>query len=229
MAFAALFSGGKDSAYSVYLAQKAGIRVDCLVTMLSENPESYMFHVPNAGFTELHSDALGISLVRKRTKGRKEEELAELKDALVGLDIDGLIVGAVASSYQMNRVERLCKELSLDVFAPLWHRDEETLLRNFVGDGFECVFVACCAEGFGEKWLGRKLDGEAIGDLVLLKLKYGINISGEGGEYETLALDGPNFKKRIEIVDSQKSWKKDSGFMTVKDAKLVEKGSPVAK
>jgi diphthine-ammonia ligase len=223
MAYAALFSGGKDSAYAAHLARKSGLDVGFLVTAVPQNPESYMFHSPNAMLTALHSEALGIPLVRVETAGRKEDELGDLKKALGGLNVDGIIAGAIASTYQMSRLEALCRELSLEFCAPLWHRPEETLLREIVGAGFECIFVSVSALGLGEEWLGRTLDREAIGGLARMHEKHGINVSGEGGEYETLVLDGPGFSKRIRIEAADKSWKNDSGKLVVTRAVLEEK------
>ncbi len=49
---------------------------------------------------------------------------------------------------------------------------------------------------------------------------------GEGGEYETLVLDAPIFKKRIVIVDYTKQWfgEQFRGNIEVNDVKLVDKG-----
>ena len=42
-----LFSGGKDSTYAAYLANKQGYKISCLITIISENKESFMFHTPS--------------------------------------------------------------------------------------------------------------------------------------------------------------------------------------
>jgi len=74
-----------------------------------------------------------------------------------------------------------------------------------------------------ETWLGRKIDDECVKDLITLNEKYKINVSGEGGEYETLVLDAPNFRKRLVIEDYEKIWEKNNGMMSVKTASLKEK------
>jgi diphthamide synthase (EF-2-diphthine--ammonia ligase) len=47
----------------------------------------------------------------------------------------------------------------------------------------------------------------------------------EGGEGETLVVDGPIFKKRVEIVKSRIVWdrKTGSGYLDIKEAKLIPK------
>ena len=55
-----LFSGGKDSTYAMYLAKKAGHEIVCLMTMHSENKESYMFHTPSISKTEKQAEVMGL-------------------------------------------------------------------------------------------------------------------------------------------------------------------------
>ncbi len=61
---------------------KKVISVEYLVSMISDNPESYMFHVPNIHITELSSEAMGIPLIKAKTHGVKEKELDDLKKVL---------------------------------------------------------------------------------------------------------------------------------------------------
>jgi diphthamide synthase (EF-2-diphthine--ammonia ligase) len=46
---------------------------------------------------------------------------------------------------------------------------------------------------------------------------------GEGGEYETLVLDAPFFKRRIRIIEAEKVWKGQSGYYLVSKAELESK------
>jgi uncharacterized protein (TIGR00290 family) len=85
------------------------------------------------------------------------------------------------------------------------------------------IITGVAAEGFSESWLGRKLDERCVEDLVKLHEKFKINISGEGGEYETLVLDAPFFSKRIELVKTRRVWQGTRGFLLVEQAKIVEK------
>lgn len=225
MKLAALFSGGKDSTYSIYLAKQAGHEVKYLCTVISENPDSFMYHTPNIGMTFLQSQCLGIQLVSVRSSGEKEKEVEDLKKLLNGLNVEGVLAGAIASKYQYDRVKRVCEELSLKTVTPLWGIDQAELLKKMIESGFEIILTAVAAEGLGEKWLGRKIDLKALKELKGLKKKYGINVAGEGGEYESLVLDCPLFQKRIEITESEKVWdeKTNSGKLLIKDAKLADK------
>jgi diphthine-ammonia ligase len=222
MKLAALFSGGKDSTYSIYLAKQAGHEVKYLATVISENPDSFMYHTPNIGMTFLQSQCLGIQLISIRSSGEKEKEVGDLKKLLKGLQIDGVLAGAIASKYQYERVKKVCEGLLLKVETPLWGIDQGKLLKKMIEAGFEIILTAVAAEGLGEKWLGRKIDLKALKELKRINKKYGINIAGEGGEYESLVLDCPLFKRKIEITDSEKVWDKktNSGKLLIKDARL---------
>jgi len=220
MRVAALFSGGKDSVFAVYITKQYGWEVSSLVSLLPEQPDSWMFHSINIHLTDLFAEALDIPLVKRGTKAKKEEELADLKQLLQNLEIDGVVSGAIASEYQRTRIEKICDELGIKSFTPLWHKHQELLVRDQVKAGFHIIVVGVFAEGLDETWLGRTIDEHTIDELVLLHKKQGINIAGEGGEYETLVLSGPVFSKRLMIDESQKEWNRDSGVFQVKKAHL---------
>ncbi|RLJ07759.1 MAG: TIGR00289 family protein, partial [Candidatus Aenigmatarchaeota archaeon] len=58
MELAALFSGGKDSTFAVYEALKRGHKVKYLISIVSRNPESYMFHYPDIEYTRYQAEAM---------------------------------------------------------------------------------------------------------------------------------------------------------------------------
>lgn len=220
MKVASLFSGGKDSTHALYLAQQMGWSVEPLVTIVPQT-DSMMFHFPNIELTELHSEALDIPLV-KRNAG-SDDELDVLEDVLGDLAVEGLIMGAIASDYQHTRVNEICHRIGLRTFAPLWRKSQETVLRDEVNAGFEIVIVGVSAEGLTEDWLGRTLSGNALDELIALSKRTRFNVSGEGGEYETLVVDGPNFKRRLNVEEATREWDGMRGIYRVQRASLVDK------
>ena len=220
---AALVTGGKDSTLSLHRAVGEGHHVACLVTMLPSREDSWMFHFPNIHLTGLLAEAVGIPLVRAETSGGPEEELRDLRALLATLDVEGVVHGAVASRYQKSRIDAVCRELSLEPIAPLWGEDPERLLREMIDLGFHAVIVGVYAYGLDRGWLGRRIDLAALRDLAELNRRHGISIVGEGGEYETLVLDAPLFKKRIRLLQTETVWEDHSGHLTVKKAELVDK------
>ncbi|MGZ4901961.1 MAG: diphthine--ammonia ligase [Halobacteriota archaeon] len=221
MRWAALISGGKDSICAL-ICGAAKYRVSCLVNIQAVE-DSYMFHVPCASLSRLVSQAIGIPLVAGVSSSHSDE-LVLLRNLLKGLDIDGLIAGTIESNFQMRRLEVLCEELDLQLYAPLWERGSERLLRA-MARSMDILVVQVAAYGMDESWLGKKLDDAAVDGLIELNKRYGVHIMGEGGEYETLVLDAPIFKKRIVIVDYTKQWfgEQYRGNIEVNDVKLVDK------
>jgi len=222
MRLASLLSGGKDSVYAAHLTQRDH-QLAYMVSMKPENPDSYMFHTVNIDITRLQAEAWGIPYVEAPTKGEKEKELHDLKETLTTLDIDGVITGAIASKYQADRVNRICEELGLKHISPLWGKEREQLLHNMLGSGMKIMFSAVAAHGFAQTWLGETLTPERIAQLKSLSDRYGVDMCGEGGEYESLVLDAPWFTRRIKILEAEKTWDGVSGLYNIKTAKLVDK------
>ena len=225
MRVAVLFAGGKDSIYATLKALKNGLKVEYLLTMVSKNPHSWMFHTININITPYQAEAMGIKQLMRPTSGEKNVELEDLKEtiAVVRNEIDGVVTGVTASSYQKDRIDRICEELNLASIAPLWGRDPIELLREMMDAGLETIITSVAAQGFDESWLGRKIREDTLQDLIELNRKYGVSPSGEGGEYESLVLDAPFFKKRIEVTEAKRVWQRTSGYLIVERARLVEK------
>ena len=182
-----------------------------------------MFHIPNIKWTAMLAGAMGLSHSEFTTAGEEEKELDDLKIALANRDVAGVLTGAIASDYQSTRIDRLCHELGMRSFSPLWRWDQRHVLEDMAAAGFKTIIVGVYAEGLDESWLGRELDENALKELDVIAEKYGINISGEGGEFETLVIDGPNFLKKLEIVDSTMHWEGTRGELIIKEARLVFK------
>ncbi len=222
MKLAALISGGKDSSFAIYKALQEGHEVTDLITIIPANKDSYMFHSANIHLTELISEACGIPLTRQLSTGEKEKELLDLRKAISSVKVDGVAVGAIESEYQASRVRRICDELGIKMYAPLWHMEPLGLLREMIAL-MDIRMVKVAAAGMDESWLGRIFDEKMIGDLKELNRKYRVHINGEGGEYESLVLDAPFYKKRIHLIEARNLWMGDHGIMKVVRAELGEK------
>jgi len=220
---AVLVTGGKDSALALYRAMKQGFEIVNLVTMVPQRADSWMFHYPNIHMADLIAEAIGIPLVRAETSGLKEEELADLKRTLKRLSVDGVVSGAISSQYQKKRIDRICKTLGIEHIVPLWQEEPLKLLKEILQSEMEIIIVGVYAYGFTEDWLGRRIDESAVSDLVRLNKKLQVSLVGEGGEYETLVLDAPFFKRRIQLVETERIWQGQSGCFLVKRAMLVNK------
>ena len=225
-----LFSGGKDSVFSLYYCLEQGWDVKCLISLKSSNKDSWMFHTPAIEMTKLQSKALGIPLILQETRGEKEEELDDLQKALARakkkFKITGVAMGALLSDYQHERVNRICHLLGLKCFAPLWHKSQEMLLQEVIDLGFDIRIVAIASQGLNENFLGEKIDPKMREEFIALNKKYGFHVGGEGGEYESLVVDAPIFKKRIGLLKTKKIISGEhTGRLEIIKAKLLQKNN----
>lgn len=222
MRLAALYSGGKDSTFASYLAQQMGHEIAYLVTIVPRGQESWIFHVPNLSMVPLLSESMGIPLITAETVGTEDGDMEGLRKALSSLEIEGVVTGAVWSDYQWDRMNMVCGDLGLKVITPLWRKDQDMILDEMIDSGIKAMIIGCYAEGLDESWLGRQLDKDAARELRILREKFGISIIGEGGEYESLTLDSPMQTSSLIIEEHEKEWKKGSGTLVVKKARLSD-------
>ncbi len=222
MVNAVLYSGGKDSTLALHKMAEKGIEIDLLITMLSKNEHSYMFHYPNLRYTKLQAEALGIKQVFSSTEGEKERELDDLRESLAENRVSMLVTGATYSEYQASRINRICKELGIEHAAPLWHIDPLKELDELARD-FEAIITSVSAEGMDQAFLGKRIDTDIIMRLQDVNRKYGVNMLFEGGEAESFVLNAPLFKKRIQVVKARTEWNGVSGAYFIEDAKLISK------
>lgn len=203
MKLGVLFSGGKDSVYSAYLAKKEGHDLICLISIQSENQESYMFHTPSISKVKSQAEAMEIPIIIQKTKGKKEQELEDLEKAIKKAkqeyEIEGIVTGAIESVYQSSRIQKICDKLNLECFNPLWQKDQIEYLKELVKNDFKIILTGVFAYPLDESWIGKPIDKEFIELIEKLHDKYKINPAGEGGEFETFVLDCPLFKKPIKI------------------------------
>ena len=201
MKLGALISGGKDSLFAAYKASKEH-ELACVIALKSKNPESYMFHIPNIEMVKLQAKAMDLPLVWWETEGVKEEELEDLKQAIEiaqqKYKIQGIVSGAIKSNYQKERIDNICDELGLKSLAPLWQINEELYLQQLMRE-FNVIIVGIAADGLTEELLGKRIG------LTFMDRMRSLNVSciGEGGEFESLVLDCPLFKKKIEIKEHE--------------------------
>jgi len=226
MRLGVLCSGGKDSWYACHLAMQKE-EVACLVSIRSGNEESYLFHTPDTHLVPLQAEAAGLPLVTAQTDGIEERELDDLVRAVrfakENFRIGGIVTGALESVYQATRIQRVCRDLGLWCFNPLWYADPEQYMQALVREGFSAVISGVAAEPFTAEWLGKRIDEPALAELRQFAARHRITLTGEGGEYETLVLDAPLFRKRLVIEDAEREYNEFRGVLRVKRARLEAK------
>ncbi len=227
MRLVVLYSGGKDSNLALYRLLKEGHEIISLLTTIPSRSDSWMFHRPNVELTKIQAECMDLPWQGCEVSGEKEKEVYELIPMLSLIksrcDIDGIASGAIASRYQKDRVEKLCNFMDLKAVSPLWGKSEADLLAEILNLKFEVYFTSVSAEGLDMEWLGKVLDWDRANRLLKLREKYGLNPSGEGGEYDTFVCDSPLFKKKIRVIEAETFWYHNSGTWNIKRLELLEK------
>lgn len=202
MKLAILFSGGKDSHLAMYKASKEH-EIVCAITMKSQNNFSYMFQSLGFEYTTLQLQVQSIPQYIVETLGNKEEELQDLKRGILETielyGVEGIVTGAIKSTYQASRIQQICRELDIWCFNPLWEIDEEEMLKELQELNFEIVLLGVFGYPLTKEFVGKRLDLETITTLLKFKKLYQLSPIGEGGEFESFVLNGPLYAKKLTL------------------------------
>lgn len=225
MNLASLFSGGKDSSFSIYKAKQEGHKIQCLITILPFSEESHLLHFPNVEITKLQSKAMGIPQIYIKSKSdeiKSEETLLDeiLKKAKDDYNLEGLAHGGILSNFQKNIFEKACSKLNLKLISPLWHKEPSEYMNNLLESNFHFIITSVSSDGLDESWLGKEITLDDLPKLEQLAKKFGFNMNFEGGEAETLVINCPLFSHRIKILKSRKFWDGIRGRFEILDAEL---------
>ncbi|MBA4453628.1 MAG: diphthine--ammonia ligase, partial [Nitrosopumilaceae archaeon] len=211
MKLAALFSGGKDSAYAIYLAKKQGHNVKCLVSILPKSEESHLLHHPNLKWTKLQSELMEIpQITLESDSDDTANELDLIKTILIkakkDYDVEGLVHGGIKSKFQKNKFQSICDELNLKSISPLWDAEPKKYMNDLISSNFDFIITSVSSDGLDDSWLGKTIGKKEIEKLEGLSEKFEFNLNFEGGEAETFVTRCPLFSGKIEIVKGEKNW-----------------------
>ncbi|XP_035899807.1 diphthine--ammonia ligase [Anopheles stephensi] len=221
MRVVALVSGGKDSTYNMMQVVAEGHELVALANLHPKDRDeldSYMYQTVGHQGIEKLAQAMELPLYRRMTRGHsintkghyeptEDDEVEDLYELLGEVQreqqIEAVAVGAILSDYQRVRVENVCTRLNLISLAYLWRRDQTELLQEMIDCQVHAIIIKVAALGLmPDRHLGKSLK-EMQPHLLLMRDKYGLNVCGEGGEYETFTLDCPLFRSRIVVDDVQ--------------------------
>jgi diphthine-ammonia ligase len=208
------WSGGKDCSLACYKAMEAGFEVSHLLNLLAEDGKRERAHGTRPFLLRLQAEALGIPIVQVNASWEGYE--SEFKAAVQALKVEGVeggIFGDIDLVEHRAWVERVCNELEINPILPLWSYDPEDLLLEFINAGFEALVVATRVK---EEWLGRRINRSFINELK----EFDFHLSGESGEYHTFVVDGPIFKRRINVNNAERVRRGDSWFLDIKEGEL---------
>ena len=225
MKLGSLFSGGKDSTYAIYLAQKQGHQVACLLSIFTKSEESHLLHYPNMQWTKLQSQSMNIpQLTINSESNETDDELFALEELLQNakdqFHIEGLVHGGIKSQFQKEKFESLCSKLDLLAITPLWNTEPEQYMNDLLDSDFIFIMITVSSDGLDDTWLGKQITKSDIDTLKNLSVKFGFNLNFEGGEAETFVVNCPLFSNSIKINKSKKIWDGYRGRFEIMDAEL---------
>ncbi len=225
MKLGSLFSGGKDSTYAIYLAQKQGHQVTCLLSIFTKSEESHLLHYPNMQWTKLQSQSMNIpQLTINSESNETDDELFALEKLLQNakdqFHIEGLVHGGIKSQFQKEKFESLCSKLDLVAITPLWNTEPEQYMNDLLDSNFVFIMITVSSDGLDDTWLGKEITKSDIVTLKHLSEKFGFNLNFEGGEAETFVVDCPLFSNSIRINKTKKTWDGYRGRFEIVDAEL---------
>ena len=207
-------SGGKDSTYALYQALKEGLNVNHLLFI---NVGSKA-HLVNKWVLKLVSEAVQIPAVTVNKK------LTEIRKALKKLKADTLVSGVMTTPEHMDWYQEVCGPIQVKHYAPLWGKNPLAALDEMKQLGFHMLVIEVnTALGSNENWLGKEIDDKMLAELRQLESKKKINPIGEWGEYHTLVIDCPIYKKKVNILRSETKWENSKGYLVIKKANLQPK------
>jgi diphthine-ammonia ligase len=217
------WTGGKDSSLALHEAEASGCRINSLVTFA---PTNARFLAHPLTFMRLQAQALSLPHrvieVEAPYERSYENAILSLKkehgiDALVTGDIDEVV--GQSPDWMLDRGVRC----GVDVLRPLWQRDRFELLYRFISLRFRAIFSCVKMPWFTEEWLGTGLSHSSIERLRDLSKRTELDVCGERGEYHTMVLDGPLFRKRVEIVSYSKHADNSTMYLSFENLRLTEK------
>jgi ABC transporter with metal-binding/Fe-S-binding domain ATP-binding protein len=225
MKLAALFSGGKDSTYSIFLAKKQGHEIKCLLSVFPKSDESHLLHHPNLQWTNLQSQSMQIpQLTIKSELDETDNEINSLEKILIQAiekyQIEGLVHGGIQSQFQKEKFENLCNKLNLKSITPLWNRNPLEYMNELISSNFVFIITSVSSGGLDDSWLGKIITKNDIDNLYVLSQKFGFNLNFEGGEAETFVVDCSLFSHPIKIIQGKKIWDGYRGRFEIVDARL---------
>lgn len=196
------WSGGKDSCLACYKAIKKGYQIKYLLNFISREYRRCCFHGIEAGLLKLQAERIGIPIIQKEVTADLKKYEEEFKDAVLELKsqgIDRMVFGDIYLLDHMNWVDRVCKDMNMIPMEPLWNIPAAEIIEEFIGLGFKTIVVSCKADLLGKEFIGKLIDKDMIREFE----RRNICPCGENGEFHTFVVDGPIFKRKIEILKSE--------------------------
>lgn len=197
-----LWSGGKDSCFACYKAGLDGNDVRYILNFTYTDSIGASAHALAPAIIADQVNSIGIPLIQVSTARKNyERNFKSVINETKAKGIEAIVFGDIYLQEHRDWIEDICRQLKVKPIFPLWGLDTSEILSEFISLGFQSVIVSVRKDILGKEWLGRCLDKIFLEDLK--KFNSEIDPCGEKGEFHTLVTNGPNFKRRIEIIETK--------------------------
>jgi uncharacterized protein (TIGR00290 family) len=189
----ASWSGGKDSCLALWRAQKLGISVTHLLTVLDESGLKTRSHGVNKSLIHCQGQSLGIynEFISASWQNYEEEFIAKL----IQLSDEGItqaIFGDIDLIAHRDWEEKVCAAANIVATLPLWNENRLALVTEFLDAGFKARVTCVDGRFLDESFVGVEFDTQ-----FLDRLPGVVDACGENGEFHTFVYDGPNFSEPV--------------------------------
>ena len=203
------WSGGKDSALAFLRLREMGHDVALVHATDAATRRDRAHGVPDYVVQE-QAAALGARLHLRASDVAGYE--GALLDALREAAPDAVAFGDVDFAPHRAWGEALAAKAGVDAVWPLWNQPTRDVAREAVDRGLRAVVVAC-RPPLDPALLGRFLDHDLLAEIEAA----GADPAGERGEYHTLVVDGPPFRRRVDVMAGEvrphgDGWRLDLGL-----------------
>lgn len=207
------WSGGKDSALALHEATLSGAAPRFLLAMMVETGERSRSHGLSRELLEAQAAAVGLPIRfgAASWSGYETEFRRVLGAAASELGAATGVFGDIDMEDHREWVERVCADLGLEACLPLWQRPRRAAVGALLGAGFEAVIVAVRDGVLSPELLGRTIDAATVAEIETA----GADPCGENGEYHSLVVDGPLFRRRLQVELGERSRHDDVWFLDV--------------
>ncbi|SDN96553.1 diphthine--ammonia ligase [Alkalicoccus daliensis] len=206
------WSGGKDSALAHYQALQEGGKPAYLLTMFEENEEFSRSHALPLSVLEAQAEAMEIPLLTRGASWQTYEE--KFLDALSELQEKGVshgVFGDIDLEDHLTWVQRTCEKRDVTSYHPLWQKERRLVVEQLIDAGFEAVIVVVKEEKLPSSFLGKTLTEALMHDLE----SFGVDPCGEEGEFHTVVVNGPLFKKPLPFITKEVQYHEGYAFLQV--------------
>jgi len=193
-----IWSGGKDSAMSLYELRKGrNYEIMALLTSVTEDYDRISMHGVRRILLERQADSLGLPLEELYiTKNSSNEEYeAKLKDKLLqykNRGVSSVVFGDIFLEDLRKYRENNLAQVGMKGIFPIWKRDTTELAHAFIDLDFKAVITCVDLNSLDGKFAGRYFDNQFLSELPA-----NVDPCGENGEFHSFVYDGPIFHERI--------------------------------